>query len=98
MLFFKASIVKIWDMPVTKSAKKKLRVDVRRRAVNKPVLSRMKTLIKRLRSSKDPKMLSSVYSAIDIAKKKNIIKKSKAARLKSRLSKFVAKLKPKSKK
>lgn len=86
-MFFEGGVDRIQGMPVTKSAKKKLRVDRRRRAVNLPVISRMKTAIKKARINPSLEAVRQAYSAIDKAKKKKIIKANKAARLKSRLMK-----------
>ncbi len=75
-------------MPVTKSATKKLRVDRRRRKVNLPIISRLKSSLKKARLAPSKTTIAAAYSAIDIAKKKKIIKPNKAARLKSRLIKL----------
>ena len=76
-------------MPVTTSATRKLRVDRKRREVNLPVISRMKNALKRAQVNPTPELIKKAYSAIDKAKKKEIIKTNKAARLKSRLVKSV---------
>ncbi|OGZ33339.1 MAG: 30S ribosomal protein S20 [Candidatus Portnoybacteria bacterium RIFCSPLOWO2_12_FULL_39_9] len=83
-------------MPITKSAKKALRQNKRRRIINLRRVKKMKSLIKQIRgliSSKKKeealKLLSQVYSAIDKAAKRGVIKKNTAARKKSRLSKAI---------
>ncbi len=78
-------------MPITKSATKKLRVDRRRRLVNLPIISRLKTAVKKAKAQPSDKTIAKAYSAIDIAKKKKIIKANRAARLKSRLVKSLKK-------
>lgn len=68
-------------MPITKSAKKSLRVSLRKRAQN---LKREKALEKELKQSKD---LLKLQKLIDKAAKTGVIHKNKAARLKSKLFK-----------
>lgn len=75
-------------MPVTLSAKKKLRQDQKRYFVNLKVKKKVKDKIKRFKMSPSKKGLSEVYSILDQAAKKNIYHKNKSARLKSRLSKL----------
>lgn len=77
-------------MPVIESAKKALRRDRRRTVVNKRVREKFREALKKAREEKSEKAVSSAYSQIDIAAKKNVIHKNKAGRLKSRLSKLVA--------
>jgi len=80
-------------MPVIKSAKKRMRQNVKRRERNFPIRSRLKTLIKRqLTLSQEGKFeeakkhLPAVYSMIDTAVKKNILHSNTAARRKSLLA------------
>ncbi|MBI2013443.1 MAG: 30S ribosomal protein S20 [Candidatus Colwellbacteria bacterium] len=77
-------------MPRTKTAKKALRQNIRRRVRN---LNRIKKLKAEIKAYKKTGDLAKVYSALDKAAKVNLIKKNKASRLKSRLS---AQLKAKS--
>lgn len=85
-------------MPILKHAIKKQRVDKRRTEVNKQVRSQLKKAIKASRlKPEDATVLSSAYSAIDLAAKKRIIHPGKADRLKSRLTKVTAKTSPKPK-
>lgn len=77
-------------MPVIKSAKKKLRKDIRREKANLKVSSAMKKVLKESRKSPTVKKLSEATKAIDKAAKKNIIHENKAARLKSRLYKLAS--------
>jgi small subunit ribosomal protein S20 len=80
-------------MPITKSAKKALKVSKRRQAENLLMKQEIKNRVKGLRlsvtaKSKDvTKELSLAYSSLDKAAKKHLIHKNKASRLKSRLTK-----------
>ncbi len=78
-------------MPKTKTAKKELRKNVRRHARNLVKKDDLRKIIKAyektLASGKGDVDLSKVYRALDKATKGKIIKKNKASRLKSRLSK-----------
>lgn len=74
-------------MPIIKSAIKKLRQDKKRTARNKKVKKDLKEKIKKFSKEPSKKKLKDIYSTIDKAWKKGVIKKNKAARLKSRLSK-----------
>ena len=78
-------------MPVTKSAQKKMRQDGKRRLRNLRVKRTFKEAVKAVRKDPTPKNLKKAYSALDKAAQKGVIKKGKAARLKSRLSKLVKK-------
>ena len=78
-------------MPITQSAKKALRQNVRRRARNLAQAKVLKETIKKFKKSPTAELLSQVYKKLDKAAKTNIVKKNKAARLKSRLSKFLVK-------
>lgn len=83
-------------MPITKSAKRAIRVSSRKRVYN---LRRMDTMrdevknIKKLTSEGKAKeaetKLSLAYKAIDKAAKRGVIKKNTAARKKSRLVKMI---------
>jgi small subunit ribosomal protein S20 len=76
-------------MPIIKSAIKKVRKDKIRTTRNKKRTAVLKSLIKKVRTSKSAKDLQSVYSSLDKAVKVNLIHRNRAARLKSRLSKGV---------
>ena len=83
-------------MPIIKSAKKALRQNIRRRKKNvkkkaelKAVIKQYKKLIAAGEKNKAAEFLSQVYKKLDKAAKINLIKKNKAARLKSRLSKLL---------
>jgi small subunit ribosomal protein S20 len=77
-------------MPITKSAIKKLRSDKKKTLVNKSIKTKLKTAVDRFKSSLSGEALSEAFSKVDKAVKKNVIKKAKANRIKSRLSKKVA--------
>ena len=83
-------------MPITKSAQKALRQSARRHAQNLRKKGAYKNLIKEIKKlissgkAKDAKnLLPQLYKALDKAAKTNVIKKNKAARLKSRVTKLV---------
>ena len=85
-------------MPIIKSAKKALRQNIRRRKINlkrkaelKSVIKQYKKLIAAGEKDKIKEYLTQVYKKLDKAAKTNLIKKNKAARLKSRLSKLIRK-------
>lgn len=74
-------------MPVIKSAKKKLRQDHARTAVNVKTKTEYREAIKSAKKNPTKKdATAKAYSAIDTAVKKNVIHKNKAARLKSQLT------------
>ncbi|HEY0980443.1 MAG TPA: 30S ribosomal protein S20 [Candidatus Paceibacterota bacterium] len=82
-------------MPITRNAKKALRVSDRKAAVNartKKVLKEGVKTVQKLVSTKSWKeakdSLAKAYSAIDKAAKKGVIKKNTASRKKARLSKM----------
>lgn len=85
-------------MPITKSAKKALRQNVRRRARNLAYKKKIKYLIKKIRSlaadkkiEEAKKLLPQVYKILDKAAKVGVIKKNTASRKKSRLTKLLNK-------
>ncbi len=84
-------------MPVTKSAKKALKVANRRKKENDLIRAKVKSAVKSLRSGAGIKveetkeLLQKAYKELDLAAKKHVIHKNKASRLKSRLAKRVEK-------
>jgi small subunit ribosomal protein S20 len=85
-------------MPKTLSAKKALRQNIRRRKRNLQKKEALKKAIKNFRKlvtaqkiDEAKEELKKVFSLLDKAAKTNVIKKNKAARLKSRNSKFLQK-------
>ncbi len=85
-------------MPITKSAKKALRQSLRRRARNLKKKEAYKRLVRDVRKAAAAgktegakKLLPQLYRALDKAAKTNVIKKNKASRLKSRLTRLIQK-------
>jgi small subunit ribosomal protein S20 len=84
-------------MPLTKSAKKALRVDRHKKSVNDLTRAKIKSALKGARlaidnSATDTKeKIDAAYRELDLAAKKNVIHKNRASRLKSRLAKKLAK-------
>jgi small subunit ribosomal protein S20 len=83
-------------MPITQSAKKALRQSIRRRARNFVKREAYKDVIKNIRKfstagkvKEAQNLLPQLYKALDKAAKTHVIKKNKAARIKSRLTKLV---------
>jgi len=80
-------------MPQHKSAAKRMRSNARRRARNKPRLSRMRKAVKSVRTSPDKETaaerLRATAALLDKIASKGTIHKNKASRLKSRLAKAV---------
>jgi ribosomal protein S20 len=74
-------------MPVIQSAKKALRRDQRRAAINKPIRMRMRNLLRAALIEPSSENISAAYSAIDRAVKKKVIHANRGARLKSHLTK-----------
>ncbi len=86
-------------MPITKSAKKALGQNRRKRVFNLRRKRTMRSFIKQIRqliaeNKKEDalKSLPQTFKAIDKAAKKGVIKKNSASRKKSRLSKAINKL------
>ena len=86
-------------MPITKSAKKALRQNVKGKIRNLKRKNTMKALIKQTKKlagaqqkEEAVKLLPKLYQAIDKAAKRGIIKKNAAARKKSRLTKLLQKV------
>lgn len=75
-------------MPVTKSAQKKLRKDLKREERNKKFEDLLKKTIKKVNKNFSTKNLQEASKVIDKAVKKNIIHENKGSRLKSKLSKI----------
>jgi small subunit ribosomal protein S20 len=85
-------------MAITKSARKAIRQNKRRREHNLVYINKLKKLIKEARSLVSQKkydqakeILPKVYQILDKAAKVGIIKKNNASRRKSRMSKLVEK-------
>ena len=85
-------------MPITKSAKKALRQNVKRKARNLVYKKKMRDLIKQVRTlveekktEEAKKLLPQIYKILDKTAKVGIIKKNTASRKKSRITKLVNK-------
>jgi len=86
-------------MPITKSAKKALRQNRRRRLFNLRRIKKMKDLVKQIqklikdnKKEQAVKLLPETYKAIDKAAKRGVIKKNTASRKKSRLTKVIGEI------
>lgn len=86
-------------MPITKSAKKALRQNPKKRVFNSRRKNKMKELIKQFKELLDSDkkneaaaLLPQLYQAIDKAAKRGVIKDNNASRKKSRLTKALGKL------
>lgn len=78
-------------MPQTESAKKALRQSLKKRVVNLRILKQLKTAVKKNKKNPNSANFIKLQSILDTAAKKNVIKKNRAARLKSRLVKLLPK-------
>lgn len=85
-------------MPITKSAKKALRQNLRRKTRNiqkkktiKNLLKEVKILIFEKKPEEAKKLLPQVYKLLDKAAKTGLIKKNTASRNKSRIARLVIK-------
>lgn len=83
-------------MPQTKSAKKTLRVEKRRKAVNFLVKEKVREALKIARKKPTAATLQKASSILDQAVKKQIVHKNKASRLKKRLNSLLTKTTEKS--
>lgn len=79
------------DMPIIKSAIKKLRKDKKRTVINRQKENVLKDALKKARKTPNVKNVQEAESIIDKAAKSNLIHKNKAARLKSKLAKLAVK-------
>lgn len=83
-------------MPITKSAKKALRVSYRKRVVNdrrrkamKEAIKKVEKFVKESKKDEAKKVLPIAFASIDKATKAGVIKKGNASRKKSRLSRLL---------
>ena len=74
-------------MPITKSAKKKLRADKKKTVYNRTTKTKAKTAMDTFKSILSVESLSKAFSMLDKAAKKGVIRRGKADRLKARLTK-----------
>ena len=84
-------------MAITKSAKKALRQNIKRKAHNLIYINKIKSLVKETRAlvlakkiKEAEAVLPKLYEALDKAAKVGVIKKNEASRKKSRLTRLVA--------
>ena len=85
-------------MPITKSAKKEIRVSARRKVTNDSRRTVMKEMVKKVRKlveagqlDQAKELIPKTYKAIDKSAKRGVIKSNTADRKKSRLAKLVNK-------
>lgn len=85
-------------MPITKSAKKAIRQNIKRKKRNISYKKKMRLLTKQVRSlvlekknDEAKNILPKLYKAIDKVAKVGVIKKNTASRKKSRITKFIGK-------
>ncbi|OGZ17626.1 MAG: 30S ribosomal protein S20 [Candidatus Nealsonbacteria bacterium RBG_13_36_15] len=85
-------------MPITKSAKKALRQNLKRRVKNlfykkkiKSLIKEAKRLVSQKKTEEAKKLLPQIYKALDKASKVGVIKSRTAARKKSRITKLMGK-------
>lgn len=83
-------------MPITKSAKKALRQNIKRRAGNLAYKNKMKKLLKEARKlvlekkiEEAKKLLPQVYKILDKSAKVGVIKKNTASRKKARITRII---------
>jgi small subunit ribosomal protein S20 len=84
-------------MPITKSAKKALRQNIKRRKRNlrykrkiKDLKKEIKVLISQKKTKEAESLVPKIYKAADKAAKVGVIKKNKAARIKSKITKLIS--------
>ena len=79
-------------MPVTKTAKRALKVSRRKRNFNKELKTRLEIAIRLAeRSQKEGDVIKAI-SLVDTCAKRKLIHKNKAARIKSKLSKLMTRI------
>jgi len=83
--------IKKEPMPIIKSAIKKLRKDRKREKVNDAKRQAYKRAIKKAQKSKKAEDIKTAVSLIDKTVKAHLIHANKAARIKSKLAKLIAK-------
>lgn len=78
-------------MPVTKTAKRALRVSTVKKSVNAKIRTALEIAVKTMRLKPTEVNLKKVFSAADTAVKKDVIHENKASRIKSSASKLISK-------
>jgi small subunit ribosomal protein S20 len=76
-------------MPVTKTAKRALRVSERNKRVNDRIRANLEIAIRMAKKQRSQKAVREAISLVDRAAKKSVIHKNKAARIKSSLDKLI---------
>lgn len=76
-------------MPVTKTAKRALRVSKKKKTLNSKDIANLEISLRNAKKSKKEADVKKASSLADRAAKKHIIHKNKAARIKSALSKLL---------
>ncbi len=77
-------------MPIILSARKALRQSRRRQIFNLRIKRKLKAVLRQFGRQTNQQELKNVYSAIDIAKKKRIIHRNKAQRLKRQAARLLS--------
>ena len=77
-------------MPVTKTAKRALRVSHKKTIINRETAKRLDIAVRSAKKKKTEASVKEATSLADRAAKKGIIHKNKAAHLKSQLSKLIS--------
>jgi small subunit ribosomal protein S20 len=85
-------------MPVTKTAKRALRGSLAKELINKLTIGKLEVAMRQARKIKSPEKIGKAISLADRAAKRKVIHKNKAARIKSQMTKLIAKKKVSSKK
>ena len=83
-------------MPVTKTAKRALRVSARKANINTLILSKLEIAVNAAKKGKNSEKIIKAISLADRAAKKKVIHKNKAGRIKSHLTKLLPKKSAKS--
>lgn len=76
-------------MPITVGAIRKQRADKHKNAINLKIKQAYKAAISLMRKKASAGNLKKAFKTLDVASKRKIIHKNKAARLKSRLSRLL---------
>lgn len=79
----------LFKMPITTSALKKLRQDKVKNLANDKIRAGVRAAVKAFRVKKNESLLGKAFSALDKAAKSRVIHKNKAARLKSKLARWL---------
>lgn len=78
-------------MPVTKTAKRALRISKKKTAFNSLILSRLEKAVRGAKKTKSQEKILMAVSLLDKAASKKAVHKNKAARIKSSLAKLLQK-------